>query len=428
MDIASTIAYAPALAAGLLLATHLLRRLGSDTLLARLLSEDVGAPNYVRRWLRPWIPLMLAGGAFVIAWLSGALQLAEAAASSLAAAVTAIAGHDAGQAVLALLRALRGTAPPSAAPGNVDPGPPPTTLPRRGHARRMAVADRVMIALGGFAIIAAAPGCDPFDTSPDFYVQALKPDLYYAWELPSGARATNIFFATTKPAYPALPPEVMVVTWAWPGGNIYDDSLAETTLKPTEREKTLLFSGSVAFPAAGYAEAIGVELRTFLYNVAYQAPSHVGQYCDVDVMGPGILDCGPWINAIVSLWVQCHGIVGQLIPCQELGFVLVPKIHTIGVQTEGPMADENPKEYLFLDMPELFMYARPDGWWYRAPDRSRKGSAIMQGGYGPFATAEDAARDAASRWDLSEGNWDDLLEIVGAESELGRAAAVLRSR
>lgn len=94
-------AYWPALAAALLLATYAVRKLGADARLAR--------------WLRPWIPIGLSAAAFVVAWLTGSAGVAESAAQSLAAAVTAIAGHDTGQALLALARSLLGR-PPARAP------------------------------------------------------------------------------------------------------------------------------------------------------------------------------------------------------------------------------------------------------------------------------------------------------------------------
>lgn len=105
-------AYFPALALGLVLATHALRRAHADVRLAIWLdAADV-------RWLRPWIPITLASVAFAVAVLTGAMETAHAAAQSLAAAVTAMAGHDAGQAVLALLRAVLG-------PSTMRPPPPP---------------------------------------------------------------------------------------------------------------------------------------------------------------------------------------------------------------------------------------------------------------------------------------------------------------
>jgi hypothetical protein len=57
-----------------------------------------------------------------------------------------------------------------------------------------------------FALLClATSACDPFDDSPDWYVQGLKPDLYYVRDLPRGARAASIWFTTTKPKEPALP-------------------------------------------------------------------------------------------------------------------------------------------------------------------------------------------------------------------------------
>lgn len=278
------------------------------------------------------------------------------------------------------------------------------------------------------AALAILSGCDPFDESPEWYVQGLKPDLYYTWEIPQGAVAATVWFVTTKPAGPTLPIEARVLTWLWPGGNIYDDSLADTTLKPTEREESLLFSGSVLFPPGG-AQAIGVELRTFLSNVAWNAPLQSGGYCDVDTMGAGILNCGEWIEAVLRLWAQCRGVVGQLVRCDSQHSVLVPRIHLVGVRTEGPtMAEVSPREYPFLDTPELLLYATGEGWWYRADHRRFRSSSSSSpaAARGPFVTAEEAARDASERMPLPPRFWDDVLEVAGANSELGRAAATLR--
>jgi hypothetical protein len=136
LDLITAGAYFPALALGLVLATHALRRARVDAWLARLL--DAGDV----RWMRPWIPMTLASAAFAIAALTGAMETAAAAAQSLAALVTAMAGHDAGQAILALLRAVLGPAAgPPAPPTKMSdpdereprPRPAPDSIRRRLH-------------------------------------------------------------------------------------------------------------------------------------------------------------------------------------------------------------------------------------------------------------------------------------------------------
>jgi hypothetical protein len=202
LDLITAGAYFPALALGLVLATHALRRARVDAWLARLL--DAGDV----RWLRPWIPMTLASAAFAIAALTGAMDTAMAAAQSLAALVTAMAGHDAGQAVLALLRAVLGPAsgPPPAGPGVGDPDerepdehlvrhePRPRPAPDSIR-RRLAVAETVVTALPCAVLLV---GCiDPLGGSPaagieivverDFNGRQLAPgDAIYLHELPVG--------------------------------------------------------------------------------------------------------------------------------------------------------------------------------------------------------------------------------------------------
>jgi hypothetical protein len=146
-------AYFPALALGLVLITHMLRKAGVDAMLARMLDTADA------RWLRPWIPMALASLSFAIAAATGAMDTAHAAAQSLAAAITAMAGHDASQAVLALLRAVLGTTagqPPSAGDDRLDDPDitePRALPPRASIQRRMRVAERVAIAVGASMLV-----------------------------------------------------------------------------------------------------------------------------------------------------------------------------------------------------------------------------------------------------------------------------------
>lgn len=151
LDLITAGAYFPALALGLWLATHALRRARVDALLARWLDgADV-------RWLRPWIPIALASLSFAVAALTGAMETAHAAAQSLAALVTAMAGHDAGQAVLAVARAILGpTARPPSAEERDDevPDTNPGHRPSRASIqRRLRVAESAVLAVGATLLV-----------------------------------------------------------------------------------------------------------------------------------------------------------------------------------------------------------------------------------------------------------------------------------
>lgn len=159
-------AYWPALAAGLLLATYVIRRMGAD---ARLSA-----------WLRPWIPIGLSAAAFLVAWITGAAGVAEAAAQSLAAAVTAIAGHDTGQAILALARSLLGK-PPAPEPiegpqeAKKAPGLPPlgNRMQRAIRARALVSGPLLVLLLPGLAMAAGCvtPSTQPMASHPGFSVR-----------------------------------------------------------------------------------------------------------------------------------------------------------------------------------------------------------------------------------------------------------------
>lgn len=84
----------PAIAAALLVGTRVLRRLGLDKVVRE-------------HRLRPWIPVGLAFAAWAIAVASGAADtVVEGALQALLGLVTALAGHDIGQALVELLKAI----------------------------------------------------------------------------------------------------------------------------------------------------------------------------------------------------------------------------------------------------------------------------------------------------------------------------------
>jgi hypothetical protein len=205
VDLLARGAYIPALAVALVLAIHALRRRGVDVTLANLLGH--GDPGAVRT-LRPWLPLGMAAVAFLLASGSGAMGVAQAAAESLAAAILAMAGHNTGQAVLALRGAPDGgLQPPSATPPGDDEPDPPADQPRQKPAlgsirRRLHVAERVVVAVGAVVLgCLGGGGCiDDLGGGPhpaagveivvekDFRGRTLAPgDAIYLHELPVAA-------------------------------------------------------------------------------------------------------------------------------------------------------------------------------------------------------------------------------------------------
>jgi hypothetical protein len=113
--------YLPALALALLAITALVRKGFFDAVLQRLAAALPGDDGPQLTHLRAWIPITLAGVAWVICvLLPWDVSATEAAYTALLTAITAMAGHDASKAVGALLLAImrwregRGAPPPPA--------------------------------------------------------------------------------------------------------------------------------------------------------------------------------------------------------------------------------------------------------------------------------------------------------------------------
>lgn len=268
-------------------------------------------------------------------------------------------------------------------------------------------------------------GACTFDEDPEFFIDNMRPDLYFALEQPEGAIAASVAFVTkARPGPITMPLNIRVLAWTDEGDNIYNDSLQDTLLDtPTERKGLLQWSGTVAFPIGRLpgdqpsAKWIGVELRTFLPIVAFNGPPQAGQFCEADFMGAGITGCGPWFQVYLNLWAVCRGVVGQLVDCHGLQYSLLPSIYVRGIgKTPGKAmslpAPEQPEYFLYTS--DLYLYRDTDGWRYKAlgpadflPQATSKFAdrVAERESFGPFATSEEAARAAVAELGLKPGWW-----------------------
>lgn len=276
--------------------------------------------------------------------------------------------------------------------------------------------------------------CTILDDPPDAYVEALKPDLYYTAELTYPAVDASVFFSTAIVKDPPMDVDVVVLTWQGRGGSLFDDTLGDATLhSPQRRANTWRWSGAVERPFAFSSfDRIGVELRTFIPVVAYEIGLPFGIYCEVELDGAGILDCGSWIDAASRLWIKCLGDVGQLVPCLLPNTLLAPAISILVLpvpETGADMPAAIPRGY-YLISPELYIAEMEQGWIYRAPVPGEYGKwqpIDAHPTYGPFPTAEEALRDAIDKLDLSRVPWEDWAEAFGEDKALGRAARAMAS-
>lgn len=223
-----------------------------------------------------------------------------------------------------------------------------------------------------------------------------------------------------------MPVNVRVLTWSRDGGNLFEDTLGDITLdNPVERKKTLRWGSAVVPPASGAFDKIGVELRTFLPAVAYEPPPQHGAYALVEYDGRGILDYGEWIHAVLQLWVQCRGELFQLIDCHGLHYVIAPAVEVIGLSQARRMADKVLRYYM---APHMYMVGDANGWRWREPAPGEYGRWQEIDAHptrGPFATAEEALRDAVAALGMPRPTWFEDLAMFGMDTEVAHAAAKL---
>lgn len=286
------------------------------------------------------------------------------------------------------------------------------------------------------AATAAVPACEFPDEPPDYYVESLQPDFFFVINLAYQASAATLWFATAKVQAPAgSAPTVDVVSWANEGGSLFDETLGESSLDaPEEGKHVMKWRGPVIPPPGSVVfDKIGVAMPAFLRFVAYPAPLYGGAYCQISIFGPGVLGCGEWIDAVLQSLVQCRDLLGTFIPCHEFGAGALRPAVTVGaISKDQPYAmSEQPVQFLQIATHLLIYQARDKQWWYKqlVPEdfsfaRPFAGLEARQA-HGPFATPEEAGRDAALHVELPLNALVPGLSTVSPESEMGRAERAL---
>lgn len=119
-----------------------------------------------------------------------------------------------------------------------------------------------------------------------------------------------------------------------------------------------------------------------------------GGYADVEVDGRGIRDTGEWIDAILQLWVQCRGDLGQLLACHGLGYVVAPAVRVLAFSM--PMSADK-LGFMYVTNGEVCFERRTDGWYYSRPPAMGEawGPSV-----GPFAEPEQVVDAAAQALEL----------------------------
>lgn len=283
-------------------------------------------------------------------------------------------------------------------------------------------------------LLAILPACEFDDEPPDYYVEALRPDLFFVVPLPYQASAATVSFDTAKVEAPARAPAIEVVSWANEGGSIFDETLGELTLDtPREGKYVMKWLGPVAPPASTVFDKVGVALPALYQFVAYPAPLYGAEYCEISVLGPGVVGCGDWIDAVLQMLVQCRDLLGKVISCHEFGAgALRPAVSVGAISKDHPYAMSGPPiQFLQIATHVLIYQARDGRWWYKAlaPEdfsRVRPFAGLEEReAHGPFATPEQAGQGAAAHIDVPLSAIPSGISEVAPESDMGRAEAAL---
>lgn len=268
-------------------------------------------------------------------------------------------------------------------------------------------------------VLLLSSSCTFDDEPPDYYVEAVRPDLYFGVPLSFETGQATVWLQTAKVPGP-LSPSIRVVTWSNEGGNIFDETLGNTTLDtPEEGKHTQRWFGPVVPPASLAFDNIGVELLPTVPYVAHMGPLRGALSCEIHVLGPGLLGCEEWVDAVLQGLVQCSDLLSALIPCHEFGQGAVrPRVIIAGLaQRQNAMPDKRPVQFIQFGT-ELVIYQIEDmTWWYE--DLSQREA------HGPFSTPEAAARDAATHLDLPSGITGGGRSVTTPDSEAGRAEQAL---
>jgi hypothetical protein len=276
---------------------------------------------------------------------------------------------------------------------------------------------RIVLALLLLGPLSACTALDgALGKAPDMYVEGLRPDLYWHVPLIRGTVQAVVAFKTAKPVRGQIPISVRVLTWNRLGDNVFDATLGETELKdPVDQGTHLTWGGPAEFPGGGAAaESLGIEIRVPYWFGGYTRTALRAEYCMAEVDGRGIDECGEWIDALLQLWVQCRGDIGQIVRCDGLNYVIAPAVEVLALgQRPPPMA-----EFRYITNGEVYFEHRADGWYYsQPPARGEEWGPSV----GPFPEPESAAEEAARALDLRSG----FHHIDGISEEWKRLTAAL---
>lgn len=271
--------------------------------------------------------------------------------------------------------------------------------------------------------------CTFDEEPPDYYIEALRPALFFGVPLRFETGQATVWFQTAKMPGP-LSPSIKVVAWSNEGGNIFDETLGDTTLDtPEEGKHTQRWFGPVVPPASLAFNNVGIELLPMVPYVAHMGPLSGAMSCEIHVLGPGLLGCAEWIDAVLQGLVQCRDLLSALISCHEFGQGAVrPMVIIAGLaQRQNIMPDTRPVQFIQFGT-DLVIYQGDDlTWWYEDLSLSDFSLAQSKGeAHGPFATPEAAARDAATRLDLPIVFMRGGPSVTAPDSDAGRAEQALR--
>jgi hypothetical protein len=263
--------------------------------------------------------------------------------------------------------------------------------------------------------------CSTLDGSrPDTWIESTTPDLYFVGTPPEGAATASVVFSTAPLERGRLPLDftIQLAAFSDVGDNYYNDTLEYVAIDPVyEGDEWWTWSGTIVLqpmfdtPLVG-RRTVGVHIRGLPYEAVRTQPL-VHRFCQIDLLGAGVIDCDPWLNALISTKFICRGLVGQLIACHGIGFEIVPLIRIVGIARNQGALMPGAGEFTYLIINGVTFTHHADGWRYTAPGGTEQG---------PFATPDEAAKDAVERspWPGPVGAIDSAAAAVFPEEGLLR--------